>query len=329
MALEYGWATADDLEAVEHFLRRHYGEGAVQSVPGRFRWLCAGHPAGLHVTLCRDAGRIVATCCHQAVPLFCAGRPVEAGYGFDFLVAADHRRRGIGRRFLDLRLERFAVSLSSGQSSEMAGLYRSRGALLLASFQRALFVRRLTGGGGLKNLLRGACAGALRLARRRVAGDREEIGLAAAGALLTELEPVPAKNETGRIPRADYLDWRYGGPVYRDHRYWLLETAGGSRGLLVTRLEPGREVLVDLCCAPDQRRDLLRLAGDTSSAPELAALTAGRPLADALRAAGWLVRPADQRLVALTADPALTDELARCAWTSFAGDSDADLLRQP
>jgi len=329
MDLEYSWATTDDLEAIELFQRQHYGEDSVQNLPGRCRWLCAQHPAGLHISLCRDQNRIAALSCHQAVSLHCGGHPIEAGYGFDLLVASDYRRRGIGRRFLDMRLKRFPVSLSSGQSPGMAALYRSRNALTLAPFQRAIFVRRLAGDGGPKGLLMRACAGALRLTRRGVDGGREAIDLATANTLLSELEAVPGRDETGRLPWTEYLDWRFGGLVYNDHICWLLKTAAGERGLLVTRREPGREVVVDLYCAPNQRADLLRLAGDTSTEPELTALTAGRPLADAMRAAGWLVRPADARLVALSADPALTEALGRNAWISFASDSDADLLRRP
>jgi GNAT superfamily N-acetyltransferase len=329
VSLDYRWAETGDLPALNRFVAEHYGPGSIQARPGRLAWLCADHPAGLHVSLCRDGPTIVALCCHLPVTIAEGGSRHAGAFGIDLLVAPAYRRRGIGSRFLQMRLQRFALSLSSGQSAGMAALYRRRGAVRLAAFRRSLFVRRFRLAGRPRELLRDLVARGRSGPSRDPRGRRDETDLDAACRLLAGIDTAPGTDEIGGTIDAPYLRWRYGGPVYGDYGFHRLRDDGGALGLLVSRRAGDTEILTDLVCAPAERPALLRLAGLTSPAARLVALTAGTGLAEDLGAAGFLVRPTEAEVVAASADTELVSRLAGRRWRFFAGDSDVDLIREP
>ncbi|MHB8078190.1 MAG: GNAT family N-acetyltransferase [Candidatus Krumholzibacteriia bacterium] len=328
MSLAYAWATAAELPAARAFMTRAYGADSLQAAPGRFDWLCGAHPRGPAVSLCRDGGRIVGACCHVPTRLALGGRDVEAAFGFDLIVDAACRGRGIASALLALRLERYAASLSTGQSPAMAALYAKAGGRDLGPIVRALRVRRPGWSGPPRALARDGVAWGLGLARGRGDGSRRALTVAEAAARLdgTATRLTPA--EAGTRPDAAAFAWRYGGPVYADHLCWEV-TAGAARGLLVTRIENACEVIVDIFSSPPDLPALLRAAAATTPAPRLTAACHGARPAAAFAAAGWLVRPVAARFVVLAADAALRAELADRPWAVFAGESDLDLLRRP
>lgn len=366
MAIVCAWAGPADLAAAEAFVARWFGPGSVQAAAGRFAWLCAAPGDGPQVALAREDETLIAVCCHLPVRLAGAGGgDVAAAYGLDFLVAPDRRGKGLGERVLALRLERFAASVSTGQSPAMSALYRKAGAAVAARFFSALAVRRLRPAGGPKALARDAVAWALgwrRLGARGAAAAgagaapaaRREIDAGAAAALLGALPERLAPGEAGPRTDAARLRWRYAGPVYGDYRFWALAGRGGARGLLVSRFAGGgagaradtadadgangprgrgagtaAEVIVDLYGAAGELPALLRVAAATSPAARLTAVAAGRRLAAAFRAAGFLVRPTAAELVVMSDRPGVQADLAARDWLVLAGEADADLLRRP
>ena len=263
MAIVCAWAGPADLAAAEAFVARWFGPGSVQAAAGRFAWLCAAPGDGPQVALAREDETLIAVCCHLPVRLAGAGGgDVAAAYGLDFLVAPDRRGKGLGERVLALRLERFAASVSTGQSPAMSALYRKAGAAVAARFFSALAVRRLRPAGGPKALARDAVAWALgwrRLGARGAAARaggaaagsaapaaagaalaaRREIDAEAAAALLGALPDRLTPGEAGPRTDAARLRWRYAGPVYHDYRFWALAGRGGASGLLVSRFAGG------------------------------------------------------------------------------------------
>jgi hypothetical protein len=241
----------------------------------------------------------------------------------------------------------------------MSALYRKAGAAVAARFFSALAVRRPRPAGGPKALARDAVAWALgwrRLGARGAApAARREIDAEAAAALLGALPDRLAPGEAGPRTDAARLRWRYAGPVYRDYRFWALAGRGGARGLLVSRFTggdagggagrgegargaggpgsrgaaPAAEVIVDLYGAAGELPALLRVAAATSPAARLTAVAAGRRLAAAFRAAGFLVRPTAAELVVMSDRPGVQAGLAARDWLVLAGEADADLLRRP
>ena len=164
-----------------------------------------------------------------------------------------------------------------------------------------------------------------RLRGRRDPSRREPLTAAEAADLLAAQPPANS------APRLEYMlskwfRWRYDGPVYRDYRCWRLQTAGAEPAVLVTRHESGREHLVDVVATRSLLPRLLRAAVATSNARQVTALVAGRPLVDGLARAGFLVRPQDSHLVALTPLKMAVDP-SRLVF--LAGISDADLIRIP
>ena len=328
MSLAYGWAAAADLPAVRAFMIRVYGADALQAAPGRFDWLCGAHPRGTNVSVCRDGERIVGACCHVPVRLALGGREIDAAFGFDLIVESASRGRGVASALLALRLERFAASLSTGQSPAMAALYAKAGGRDLGPIVRALRVRRPSWPGPPRALARDGVAWGLGLVRGRGGGRRRALTVTEAAARMGEPGARLAAAEAGTRPDAADFTWRYGGPVYADHLCWEL-TAGTARGLLVTRVEGTVEVIVDVFAHPPELPALLRAAAATSAAPRLTAACHGVRLATAFAAAGWLVRPVKARFVVLAADAALRGEMAGHPWAFYAGESDLDLLRHP
>ena len=328
MSLAYGWAAAADLPAVRAFMMRVYGADALQVAPGRFDWLCGAHPRGTNVSVCHDGERIVGACCHVPVRLALSGRVIDAAFGFDLIVDAASRGRGVASALLALRLERFAASLSTGQSPAMAALYAKAGGRDLGPVVRALRVRRPSWSGPPRALARDGVAWGLGVSRGRGSGVRRALMMAEAATRLDSLGARLATAEAGTRPDAAEFTWRYGGPVYADHLCWEV-TAGSARGLLVTRIEGAVEVIVDVFAPPPDLPALLRATAATSTAPRLTAACHGARPAAAFAAAGWLVRPVDARFVVLAADAALREELTGRPWAVFAGESDLDLLRRP
>jgi len=307
------WAEPDDVPAVVAFWHRQFGPGSVQAVPGRAEWLFAGQPGGPRIAMATTAdGAVVAACGHvvQRVEVPGLGQH-EAVFGLDFMVDPAFRRQGLGARMLDLRLARFPLSLSTGQSAEMAALYRSRGALDLGGFQVARFRRAVDLTDGPRGALRDLVAVFRGLRGPRVDGRRE---------------PVSAD-----LPLDDsectWLTWRFEGPVYRDYRIEALGTGHGA-SVLVTRAQGRAEVLAHLS-GPGDRTAALALAARTCASGRLDALFCGRRLADDFAAAGYLVRPHDARLIGFAMDPDLRAALTDGAINLFAGSADADLLRTP
>ena len=238
------------------------------------------------------------------------------------------RGRGVASALLALRLERFAASLSTGQSPAMAVLYAKAGGHDLGPIMRALRVRRPSWSGPPRALARDGVAWGLGVARGRGGGRRRALTVAEAAARLDEPGGRLAAAEAGPRPDAADFAWRYGGTVYADHLCWEV-TAGTARGLLVTRVEAATEVIVDVFARPPELPALLRATAATSTAPRLTAACHGARLAAAFAAAGWLVRPLEARFVVLAADAALRGELAGRPWAVYAGESDLDLLRRP
>jgi GNAT superfamily N-acetyltransferase len=311
-------------------MARVYGAEALQAAPGRFDWLCGAHPRGPNVSVCRDGERIVGACCHVPVRLTLGGREIDAAFGFDLIVENASRGRGVASALLALRLERFAASLSTGQSPAMAALYAKAGGRDLGPLVRALRVRRPPWSGLPRALARDGVAWGLGVARGRGCGSsvRRSLTVTEAATRLDEQGARLTPVEAGTRPNVADFAWRYGGPVYADHLCWDV-TAGTARGLLVTRIEGAVEVIVDVFARPPDLPALLRATAATSTAPRLTATCHGARPAAAFAAAGWLVRPVEARFVVLAADIALREELAGRPWAVYAGESDLDLLRRP
>lgn len=301
--LEFDWAVPEDLAEVEAFQAEVYGPDALQSAPGRTRWMYFDHPHGLHLALCRADGRIVAVCGHMPQTVDLDGRQLTAGFGVDFMVAGEYRRRGIGRRFLEMRLERFELSLSTGQTPGMLALYRSVGALDLGPLRQAVFRRRPSLGSSPRRALRDATLWLRGLAAGGVSQDGVEETSGAAG-------------------DDDWLAWRYGGAVYGDYCCWRRD------GAVAYGREDGVMRVVTRAAGTD-RTALLAALARRGPVTETKFDFTGDDLAADLERAGFRLGLIEARLIALTADDELRGRLRPGALELYIDAADADLLRHP
>jgi len=312
------WAEAVDLPRLEEFWHRQYGADSVQAVPGRASWLFADQPAGLCTAIVEARGRLVACCGHvvQSVQLG-AQSTVEAAFGVDFMVHSDHRRQGLGARILDLRLDRFDLSLSTGQSGGMAALYRRERAVDLGPFQLARTLRRPVLSTSPRNLARDVVVGLAALGRPRIQGTREL------------LSPQEAAGLAGALLQADepWLSWRFLDSPYRDYQAWALDYQG-ARALLFSRRQGDQEIIVHLH-SDFGVSEALALAARTSPATAVDALVCGTGLNRRFRQAGYLVRPYGARLIAASRRESVIEQLSPGAVDLFASAADADLIRYP
>jgi hypothetical protein len=237
------------------------------------------------------------------------------------------RRRGIAVQILHMRLERFPLSLSSGQSEEMAAVYRRLRTRDLGATQLGCWRRRLPEVAPPRRLA-GQLAAWLwpRLRSRPSSSRREPLALDAAA---TRAEALA--REDGRLASsgtwADWIRWRYGGPVYRDHQCWHVAAGPAAEGVLITRRDGDRERVLDLFAPASEVPALLAAAAQTTTSAEVQVAAAGPGLTADLRSAGYLVLPRSARFLAAVSGEAAPQDLV--ALNLWAGASDTDLLRRP
>ena len=308
--LEFSWAQPQDLPAVEAFLEQMYGKDSVQAIPGRCQWLFFNNPFGLHVTLCRDQGKIVAFCGHLPYPVNIGGEEILAGFGVDFMVDPEYRRQGIGRRFLEMRLERFRLSLSTGQSEDMGQLYRSFGAIDLGCFYEGLYCRRPPLRGSLKSVVKGWVAWGCGVIPRP--GSQRGLRFSIADQSLE---------------KASWRTWRYQGPVYRDYVGWPSSDFSTGEPAFVLRREGNSQRVVDFCGTDFSSNEIKQLPSLTSGLSTLKVLFAGGNLKRIFSDAGFFLRPIKSSLIALSHEPSIKKRLQSTGMGILAGVSDTDLLR--
>ena len=314
--LRFGWAEPGDLAEVEAFHASRFGPGSVQAVPGRVAWLYFANPLGLHMATCRDGARLVATCGHLPQVVSVDGETVLAGFGIDFMVDPEYRRCGIGRRFLAMRLERFRLSLSTGQSPAMRALYDRAGGVVLGPIVQGVHRRRPPTSGGPKDLAKGWAAWVAGLGGvrpRQVAESANWVEVAYRAAFAARDERAGA-----------WLRWRCDGPVYGDHRALRF-----GHGAAAVRREGDLQIVTALAAAPRERAALLAAVAHHEGVAETRASGAGRAFTHDLRRAGYLVRPTAAVVVAATLDDDLRRRLVPGALDLDAAAGDADLLRRP
>jgi len=323
------WATADDVPRIAGFLREGFGPASLQCFPGRFEWLLVENPYGFHATIAESAGRIVGF--RGCLPFSCEGLSgVRAAFGMDFLVLPGYRRQGIGKDLLRLALERFELMVSTAPSPVNERLYRGMGARQLTRMYSALCRCARPAGGRARSVVRDWVSYAWYRCLARLPARARPIDLNRACELAGDGTVRLAGAEFGALRGAEFLRWRYGcGPYARD--YVLLELAmdGSPPAVAVVRPAAGGVALVDLLCGAATRRRALAALAAGRLGEAATARFAGDSLKRAFRGAGFLARRSPGVVLALSAHERLLSELSRLRWTSFPGDSDMDLVRQP
>lgn len=319
--LEFAWAEPKDEGEVREFLEGTFGPDSIQADSRRLRWLYFDNPLGLHLAVCRSQGSMVAFCGHLPHLVSISGTGFVAGFGIDFMVAEHWRRKGIGREFLEMRLQRFQLSLSIGQSPSMYSLYMSQGAKDLGSFHLGTHGRTLTKGRNLRSLLRNMAT---------VWKGRRGIRLSDGYSLEPcGIEQISVPEHRSGEPLGRWMKWRFDGSTYSDYTCSELKHHDTSLGYLICRDDHGTTIIADLVPNSPSRAALLAGAGWLNPAPETRVLFYGHDLKQDCQKAGYLIRPHGARLLACSSDRDLLAALMPGSIELMAGASDADLMRRP
>jgi len=214
-----------------------------------------------------------------------------------------------------MRLERFYLGLSRGQSNEMGALYRSLGACDLGPMQLGIFRRRPSFGSHPKLVARNLAVWA-----RGLSGLRSRDGTSVRPRVVSELDhPHPA-----------WFSWRYGpSSVYGDYFGLELDSGACSPGLAVCRSQAGYDLVVEIRSPEKFRAEFLAALGRTGGKVETRIMFTGRALGEDCRKAGFLIRPHGARVIGMTEDPELRESLETGMVELTAGAADGDLLRLP
>lgn len=313
--LEFSWAEPDDILEIQDFLSATYGQDSIQAFPGRCRWLYFDNPLGLHVSTCRSKKQLVAVCGHLPRKVYIGDKKILAGFGIDFMVAEKWRRRGIGRRFLEMRLERFALSLSLGQSGDMSALYRNFDAVDLGSLYLGIHRRSPSVTGGLKGIARNFLVWGKGMRGTRPPADWTG-------------EPRRAAEAATLSPDPEHFAWRYGSEPYDDYKFLSVQ-ADRAGAVVVTRKKGTFELIVDIPRTQADLATVLACAAASGTQKETRILFGGNRWSEACDRAGFWVRPYGARIIAMTTDPWLREQLKPGVFEMTAGYADADLLRFP
>ena len=314
--LEFTWASPNDESSILDFLSDTFGSESIQAVSGRCRWMYFDNPLGLHVSVCRSAGDIVAVCGHLPKNVNIDGEEMTAGFGVDFMVAEPWRRRGIGRQFLAMRLDRFRLGLSLGQSAEMGALYRNLQAIDLGHLHLGVSRPRPTLSLDPRSMARNTYAWIHHLRGRQSLTDAFSSACS-----LSEAAACAADS--------DWFEWRYGGAVYGDYHYRRIEPGSGASGFIVFRKEAGWNQVVDLISNPGERPSVLAEFSRNGGGEETRILFTGNRLLKDCRRAGFWIQSHNAHLMAMTHDSELRSQLVPGVLEFTAGSADADLLRFP
>lgn len=325
------WAGPDDVPRIKAFFSESFGPDSFQSLSNRFEWLFLHNPAGFHAAVAETNGRVVAF--RGYLPFACEPlTDLRAAFGMDFLVLRECRGQGIGREILELAIERFDVAVAVGPTPANTQLHRNMGgceiAGLYSAFCRCRRPRRFT---------------AARACAREWASFVYHRCLAVRGATLRQADLGGACDVLGRLHSrlsptewgsrrdADFIRWRYAaGPYSADYAFLELRHRDLPAGIAVVRHVPGGSVaLVDVFCDAETRIRALRVLASCGLADSVTSYLGGESLRGAFLRAGYVVRPVEAVVYAISRDAGVMSDLRRRRWTSFSGDSDMDLIRRP
>lgn len=328
MDFHYRWAEPEDVPRIKEFISEHFGPDSIQAATGRFEALFTEHPCGFHVALCGAAGKIAGLRCYLPARIVCNRQEYQAAFPVDLMVGPEFRRMGISSYFLDMALERFQVTISSGQSTAQAALYGKRNAVVVASYHKGYLVRRPRLGNGIKTSAREILSWFRWVGLRKLQTGVFDLHADGVDGIRDILADRFGEGEAGVGATSDLLIWRYAGSFYRDCRLALLE-CGEDRGIVAYRVRNNETQILDIFCRAESLQRLIRGAAAGLAGARLTAVFAGSRLAGRFADAGFLVRPQEAKLTVYTRDPVLGEVLQRADWNVFAGDSDTALLEFP
>jgi len=141
--LKTQWAEDGQFPIIRDFIYSQFGKGAIQSIPGRILWLCSAPNEFGNVLLVFEKREVIAICFHLQGEILKEGKTYSVGQGVDLFVHPSWRRQGIASKILEMRLKKFDVSISTGQSPEMSKVYKnSTQQHIVGNWYSALFVKQ-------------------------------------------------------------------------------------------------------------------------------------------------------------------------------------------
>ncbi|SHI14733.1 GNAT family N-acetyltransferase [Desulfofustis glycolicus] len=328
MDLRYQWAKREDTPLIQEFIREQFGADSIQAASGRFDALFTEHPGGFHVALCCFARRIVGVRCYLPARIVCCQQEYQAAFPIDLMVSPEFRRKGISSLFVDMALERFKATVSSGQSTAQAAVYGKKKALIVAAYHKGYLVRRPSTSKGLKTTARDILSWVRWTVMNKPQIVNTDLNINDLNRIQNILSDRFGENDAGIATSGELLAWRYAGSFYQDCRLALLKI-GEDSGVVAYRAKRDETQILDILCREKALDNLIRAAAVGLPGNRITAIFAGERLAGRFAAAGFFVRPQEARLTVYTKDMVLRERLQLADWKVFAGDSDTALREFP
>ena len=310
-------ARAGDLDAIQRFVLRTYGDSAPFKNPDRWRWQYLDNP----FRPARDTGsdpavwiacagdRVVGQIAVQDGSIRLEREDIPAGWIVDVMVDPEFRGQGLGHRIHDAVMQDRTVLVTLTMATATRRMAERAGCLTLGETRQCVAPLRMTGatvsrflrhrgaGKRITPLIRAFCATRIgpvlaALALRAVAprpasvpdgaGEIEEVA-----AFGPELDTLWAETRDGLSPLfardAAFLNWRFVDCPGLPYRRFVLRRDGAVRGYLVTRMSDPAEVALRLdrgpLCRARRHGDAGRAAGPCPVPDGRAPISSRRPAA--------------------------------------------------
>ena len=328
MDFVFRWADKQDIPVIKTFIVDTFGPDSVQAASGRFEALFVEHPYGFHVALSCASSQLVAIRCYLPFFLNLCGKKITAAFPVDLMVAPDYRRQGISNQFVKMSRERFAVTVSTGQSMQQIAVYTQTEAFVAAHFSRAYMCKTWpTSGGGVKAFIRDTLSWLKYKCCNRPAYHFEILNPDDLERFSFVIAERFGRNQVGCCSDINLMRWRYFNRYYNDCQLGYIEISG-KKGLIAFRQTRQQTEIIDIVSYADDLDDILSAAAFVLPGVRLTAVFAGETLGNLFSKNGFLVRSYNANLTVNTYDQDIATELRDSQWLIFPGDSDISMRMQ-
>jgi len=327
MDFKFREMTNEDKNALICFLYDNFGKDSLQCKPNRFEWQVVNNPNNARAYLCFFSDELIGQTDYLPGLLRLGDEQFTAAFSVDTMILHKYRRKGIGQKFHQTRLDNYQVALSSGQSHANRKLYGKMGWKKLGSYFKFKIVKRFPKFEFNKLFIKDMFSFLRYKARVKRLNKNPSIKYMAdfPDRMLNLLERgVDDEAYIKNDPVS--LKWRYQDHPYFTYNYIEVFDGCLSLGCCVTReLTKGCCKLVDFYCKRGDLAGLLEGLTYSLNADCILGQIMGDSLQEYFRKTGFTVTLLPNGcLMGSSKDKRIYDKLDQYNWLLLGSDSDID-----